>query len=76
MYKVDSPEDDLSLVKKVLTKPWEKVLNGTDRSLSTVAVVQEAFKKAMWMGIWPSLLLGLKHGLANDPAFPDICNDN
>lgn len=75
MYKVDSPEDNLSLVKAALTKPWENVLNGTDRSLSTMAVVQEAFKKAMWMALWPSLL-GLNHGLANDAAFPDICNDN
>lgn len=47
MYKVDSPEDNPSLVKEVLTKPWEKVLNGTDMSLSTMAVVQEAFKKVM-----------------------------
>lgn len=76
MYNVEFPEDDQSLVKKVLTKPCEKVLNGTDKSLSTIAVVQEAFKKAMWMGIWPSLLLGLNHGLANDAAFPYICNDN
>lgn len=76
MYKVDSPEDNLSLVKEVLTKPWEKVLNGTDRSLSTMAVVQEAFKKVMWTGIWCSLLLALNHGLADDTAFPDICNDN
>lgn len=76
MYKVDSPEDNLNLVKKVLTEPWEKVLNGTDRSLSTMAVVQETFKKAMSLGIWLSLLLGLNHGLANDAAFPDICSDN
>lgn len=54
MYKVDSPEDNLSLVKKVMTKPWEKILNGTDRYLSTTAVIQEAFKKVMRMGIWPS----------------------
>lgn len=47
MDKADSPEGNLSLVKKVLTKPWEKVLNGTDRSFSTLAVVQEAFVKAL-----------------------------
>lgn len=76
MSEVDSPEDNLSLVKKVLTKPWDKVLNGTDRSLSAMAVTQEAFKNAMWVRIWPSLLLGLNHGLANDAAFPYICNDN
>lgn len=30
----------------------------------------------MLIGIWASLLLGLNHGLANDAAFPGVCNDN
>lgn len=47
MYKLDSSEGKLSLIKMMLTKPWEKVLNGTNRSLPTMVVVQEAFKKAM-----------------------------
>ena len=46
MYKVDSPEDNLSLVRKVLTKPRKNILNGTDGSLSTMAVAQEAFRRA------------------------------